>query len=479
MAHLSLADVTQHPLPQPVPARSLLCRSDAHSVASHAVAKARAAASEAQMAAAAAAATAEQVCRGRPFREPAHLPRTALVCEVLPAFLDSRSQALFLPQNFTTVQPSRMCTSLLKSGMVPVLFGMPACAGPQAPLDVCCLKTGKLDGGHLNTACTGVLVQTAGNRKRRYSDENDPPCAEAAPPASSEKPLQKRRRSAGIGTRRKAPPQELLEEPFHKGSPESIPVRKPAAALGREGSFVGLGQVPSQQPLPIVPKAGPVWADGSSAVQACLPTELTCLYQRAMNHDRAVVQCAALLVLADLFAEVPRGQRLGLWHVDDLVGKLMHLFETQPDHAGAIGEVALCIRPSAALVDGMHSMPGGRFLVEVLLQVLNRGDDARSLRAAELLGSGLAVSSVAGCSGFLYTNDARVLLEILLRELPSHVEDAHARHAECLRAALSACKTLRSHRREETICMLEDCRDAARAPAAVRLKCAEALALLA
>lgn len=246
---------------------------------------------------------------------------------------------------------------------------------------------------------------------------------------------------------------------MHREIPEGLPACRQAAPSGRKGLFIDIGQVPTEK---------------------VMPSELTRLYERAMNDDHAAVQCAALLVLADLFAEVPRGQRLGLWHVDDLVGKLMQLLETQPDHAGAIGEVALCIRPSAALVDGMRSTAGGRFLVEVLLQVLNRGGhDARSLRAAELLAGGLAEPAALGRGGLLYTNDARVLLEILLREVPGHVEDAHARHAECLRAALSACKALRSHRREETVRMLEDCRDAARAPEAVRLKCKEALALLA
>jgi len=252
----------------------------------------------------------------------------------------------------------------------------------------------------------------------------------------------------------------------------------PAVPPSTKGSIsVGSGHVPDEQQRP---KVQPVKIDdGASIVRASSPTELTRLYERAMNDNEPVIQCASLLVLADLFAEVPRGQRLGLWHVDDLVSKLMELLETQPDHAGAIGEVALCIRPSKALVDGMRSTAGGRFLAEVLLQVLNRGDEARSLRAAELLGSGLSASPVAGCSGFLYTNDAKVLLEILLRELPCHVEDAYARHAECLRAALFGCEALRSHRREETIRLLEDCRDAARAPAAVRHKCAEALAFLA
>lgn len=516
----------QHPSLQPlkqlVPAGSVLCPSDTPSVASRAVARARVAASEAQEAAAAAAATSEQVCRRRSLPE---FPGMALVRRVLARPSAPHSQPLGFAQNLAAPQPCDMWASLLKSGMVPVLVGMPtACKDAQGLQGMCGLETRRLgNGDEVRSLRPGSDIQIGGTRKRRFGDENEPPRVETARQAlsetacgletrrfgggdevssvcagidvqigglgkrrfgdenkpnlqaSSEKPRTKRRRSDDIGTKRKAPPRELSEESLR--TPPRM--REPAVPRERGQACLGHVQELEVQPAPTVPKVQPVGTDGDSTVQASSHTEFTRLYQRAMNDDQPVVQVASLLVLADLFAEVPRGQRLGLWHIDDLVGKLMHLLDTQPDHAGAIGDVALSVRPSAALVDGMRCTPGGRFLAEVLLQVLNRGDDARSLRAAELLGKGLAASSAVECNGFLYTNDAKVMLEILLRELPNHVEDAYARHAECLRAALSSCECLRSHRREEAIRVLEDCRDAARAPAAVRLKCTQALVFLA
>lgn len=194
------------------------------------------------------------------------------------------------------------------------------------------------------------------------------------------------------------------------------------------------------------------------------------LRRLASNHDQAVVACDALLVLAELGPEAlePR-----------LVRRLLDLFVSLPDRAEELVEVALRAHAwggeaRSELLQTAVSHPGGTSLGEVLLQVVNRGDEVRSLRAVKVLTGCL---SCLGGQNILYTNDVRVLVEILQRELPKRAEAASefACYAECLRALFACCDAARQHRHDEVVQLLEDLRDDESCDAAVRAKCAEVL----
>merc|ERR1712183_795057 len=103
----------------------------------------------------------------------------------------------------------------------------------------------------------------------------------------------------------------------------------------------------------------------------------------------------------------------------------MDLFTMLPDRAAELSEVALRMHAwgepaRSALLGIIVSHPGGKLLCEVLLQHINWSDDY-GLRSVKV---------IAGClklpfgTDLLYTTDAKVLVEILLRELPIHARDA-------------------------------------------------------
>jgi len=90
-----------------------------------------------------------------------------------------------------------------------------------------------------------------------------------------------------------------------------------------------------------------------------------------------------------------------------------------------------------------------------LLQVVNRADVKRRLRALKVLTGCL---SQPGSERLLYTNDARVLVEILLRELPNQADEEQAFicHADCFKALARRCEVAREHRRSEVLQVLHD-----------------------
>merc|ERR1719326_2425299 len=110
-----------------------------------------------------------------------------------------------------------------------------------------------------------------------------------------------------------------------------------------------------------------------------------------------------------------------------------------------------------------------------MVRVLNRGPEAASRQAARLL---------AGCfasphhDDILYTNDLLVMVEILLRELPSQALDESAAFAECYRAVIAKSAVARRHRCSLARQVLEDCSEYERSTPAVQARCKEALVTL-
>ncbi|CAE7881108.1 unnamed protein product [Symbiodinium microadriaticum] len=161
---------------------------------------------------------------------------------------------------------------------------------------------------------------------------------------------------------------------------------------------------------------------------------------------------------------------------------LLELLQVLPDRAGDISEVALRVhawggdyRPM--LCDAIAQHPGGKILVEVLLQMINRCDEKRRQRALKVLTECFQLPEAAE---LLYTNDARVLVEILLRELPAHAEDVRAFmcYTGCLKALAAANPAARQHRRDEVLQVLEDLRQDDRLQMEVREQCAKVMATM-
>lgn len=204
------------------------------------------------------------------------------------------------------------------------------------------------------------------------------------------------------------------------------------------------------------------------------PKAYTEVYQLTEHSEQAIVAVDAMLVLAELGPEA-----FGVQMVD----RLLDLYELVPDRASELTEVALRVHAwgdptRSKLLEVTLSHRCGTALVEVLLQMVNRSDEERSLRAVKVLTGCLLTP--AG-QDLLYTNDAHVLVEILLRELPNRIERAaqFLCFAECLRALEMKCKAARDHRRADVIQVLQDLRDDERNEAAAREKCGEVLTVMA
>jgi hypothetical protein len=191
--------------------------------------------------------------------------------------------------------------------------------------------------------------------------------------------------------------------------------------------------------------------------------------------DQALAACDAMLVLAELG---PQAFELRFVHT------LLDLFALLPDRAPDLVEVSLRVHAWGGpvrkeLLQAAVTHEGGRYMGEVLLQVVNRRqqDKIRQLRAVKIF---------TGCfclpngSHFLYTNDKRVLVEILLRELPRYAGNAaeFVCLAECYRALVSHCDVARSHHGAEAIQLFEDHGEDDRFPREVTEKCTEVLAIL-
>jgi hypothetical protein len=189
--------------------------------------------------------------------------------------------------------------------------------------------------------------------------------------------------------------------------------------------------------------------------------------------EQALVACDAMLVVAELG---PQAFDLRFVHT------LMELFANLPDRAPDLVEVALRVHAwggavRAELLQAAVAHEGGRYMGEVLLQVVNRGDRVRQLRSAKIF---TGCFCLANGSQFLYTNDKRVLVEILLRELPRYTRNVaeFVCFAECYRALVSQCEVARSHQQVEAIQLFEDIGEEDRSPPMVTEKCTEVLAVL-
>merc|ERR1719215_41014 len=189
------------------------------------------------------------------------------------------------------------------------------------------------------------------------------------------------------------------------------------------------------------------------------------------------VACNAILLLGELGPEAFPPHLL-----QQYLTQLLDLFVALPERADDLVEVALRAHAwggerRAALLAKTVSHEGGQLLCEVLLQVINRADKRRRLRAVKVLAGCLTLPN---SERLLYTNDIRVLVEILLRELPNNAGDAVAFgcHAECFKALTQRCKAARAHRKEEALQVLGKlCEDEKNEPA-VRRKSAEVLTAL-
>eukprot|EP00931_Biecheleriopsis_adriatica_P044254 TRINITY_DN25296_c1_g1_i1.p1 TRINITY_DN25296_c1_g1~~TRINITY_DN25296_c1_g1_i1.p1 ORF type:complete len:319 (+),score=68.78 TRINITY_DN25296_c1_g1_i1:40-996(+) len=194
----------------------------------------------------------------------------------------------------------------------------------------------------------------------------------------------------------------------------------------------------------------------------------------AQQQDDPVVASNAITVLAEFGPQALRPENVPI---------LLDLLQALPDRASDLSEVALRVhawggdsRRALCLATVQH--PGGKLLIEVLLQIINRCDEKRQQRALKVLAGCFALPE---SQNLLYTNDARILVEILLRELPKHVENPRAfeSYSNCMKALASCSEAARMHRREEALQVLEDLREDERLELSVRRHCSEVLAVLA
>lgn len=181
---------------------------------------------------------------------------------------------------------------------------------------------------------------------------------------------------------------------------------------------------------------------GKTQADLALP-ELRLLAEQKVDR---VVASNAITVLAELGPYALNSQ---------LVPRVLELFEETPDRASDLSEVAL----------------------RVLLQMINRCDFKRQQRAAKVL-TGCFVLTRG--KEWMYTNDARLLVELLLREIPAKAEDPKAFRcfSTCVKALLQCSQAAAEHRRDELWQVMEDLRQDDRLEPAVRQDCAEVLEVM-
>lgn len=193
----------------------------------------------------------------------------------------------------------------------------------------------------------------------------------------------------------------------------------------------------------------------------------------AEQNEEPLAACNALEVLAELGPEAL---------TPELVPRILDLFLRLPDRVDHLAEIALRVHAWGGAVRqsllNLSDHEGAKHLCEVLLQMINRADKNRRLRACKVLAGFLSMPN-SDC--ILYTNDVRVLVEILLREMPNDAYDASAFmcQADCFKALALRSEAARKHRKEEVLQVLEDLRADERNDASVRAKCAEVLRVLA
>jgi len=210
---------------------------------------------------------------------------------------------------------------------------------------------------------------------------------------------------------------------------------------------------------------------GNTQAEQALP-ELRTLAEQKVDR---VVASNAITVLAELGPIALNSA---------LVPRVLELFEETPDRASDLSEVALRVHAwggecreqlCSAIVGVNHN--GGHLLVEVLLQMINRCDFKRQQRAAKVL-TGCFI--LVEAKEWMYTNDSRLLVELLLREIPAKAEDPKAFRcfSNCAKALLSCSQAAASHRRDELWQVMEDLRHDERLEASVHEDCVEVLKVI-
>lgn len=195
-----------------------------------------------------------------------------------------------------------------------------------------------------------------------------------------------------------------------------------------------------------------------------------CRMVACQDASKASLSCDALLVLAELGPEALETR---------LVHCSLSLLVALPHRAIELVELSLRVHAwggghREALLEAAVLQQGGHLLWEILMQIVNRSDPTRTLRALKVLSG---ILSKPSSRDFVCTNDVRVLVEILVRELPVHVGNAASLvvYADCLKALVMRCRVAREHRSEEVMSVLRELSDDDQPSSTVRRKCAEVL----
>jgi len=198
----------------------------------------------------------------------------------------------------------------------------------------------------------------------------------------------------------------------------------------------------------------------------------------ALEHEESVLSCDALLVLSEMGAEALEPKTV--------TERMLELMAECHDRLHELAEVAMKIhryggRMRQTLLEVSLTHPGGRHLSEALVQVCNRekrGEE--TLRAAKMITG--CISAETGTRRFLFTNDARVLVEVLFqRHLPNAAQDPErfGVFAAMLKAMYSNYSDLQSHHRDQICQVLSDLRDHdEQTHPLVRSSCAEVLGVM-
>eukprot|EP00929_Paragymnodinium_shiwhaense_P037770 TRINITY_DN20065_c0_g1_i1.p1 TRINITY_DN20065_c0_g1~~TRINITY_DN20065_c0_g1_i1.p1 ORF type:complete len:368 (-),score=99.72 TRINITY_DN20065_c0_g1_i1:189-1292(-) len=194
----------------------------------------------------------------------------------------------------------------------------------------------------------------------------------------------------------------------------------------------------------------------------------------ARKHETPLLACDCLFVLAELGPEALAEHELLL--------RMLDLFVVLSERADELVEVACRIHAwggelRSQLLQAAAAHRGGKLMCEVLIQMINRADTMRKLRATKVLTGCLSMPSG---ETLLYTNDARVLVEILLRDLQNTADDvvSFTLFSDCLKAVISASDALRQEdKRQEFIKVLTMLQEDETVPPDVRQVAANVLAV--
>lgn len=195
------------------------------------------------------------------------------------------------------------------------------------------------------------------------------------------------------------------------------------------------------------------------------------LLDTSRSDEEPTLACDSLLVLAELGPQVLAEP--------SMIERMLELFLELPDRADELVEVALRIHAAGGklrrnLLEAAVEHHGGKHMFEVLIHVVNRADRERRIRAVKVL-TGCLLMPTGGA--MLYSNDACVLVEILLRELPNSAEDSASFkvYATLIKVLVLQSNAARVHRHADVVQVLEDLRDYEHCSQGVYSCCVEVL----